>query len=303
MALTFDMKVTGLCSGIVAADRNRIDTVLLNANATMVDLSYHLQSLFIESRYLVAPPAGLPVAPPLGSFKGRVDVDLYSVHEDQFTAWDLNGAVVRVCEAGEPVTVAQLDIPRAAATGEYCDGDWSDLHWVLDVGALAAAVKPGLKIDPEWRNIDYKTLAIFEMLKGTVRGTDPYYTATAGQTLRLEGEQRAQSYTDSWLYEYVSPDNNLLLQIDRRGVTSYIACRVPAGGATVSALLLNEGTPRSNSRQFEHMLAYYDLLGPAGGEPLPGMRKKLVYAEPSYAVSTVLGDGAFCMSTLFSQSN
>ena len=51
----------------------------------------------------------------------------------------------------------------------------------------------------------------------------------------------------------------------------------------------------------EHMLAYYDLLGPAGAKPLPAARKTLVYDDRTPVGSMALGDGAFCMSTLFSQ--
>jgi hypothetical protein len=296
MALTFGMKVTGLCSGVVGADRKRIDTVLINANTTMTDIPYHLQTLLIESRYVVPPPAGLSIAAPLGSYKGRVDVERYKVPEENFTAWDLNGAIVKVCEGGEPITDAHLDVAPAAATGEICDGDWSDLHWVLDMRMLADAVGPGVKIDPNWRQISSLTLAVFEMLKGRVCGADPYYPEYAGQILKLEGEQHAQTYTDAWLYEYVSPTDSLLLQVDRAGVISHIACAVPAGGA-VSAVLLNEGAPGTNPLGFEHMLAYYDLLGSAGTKPLPAVRKKLVYDDRVPA--TALGDGAFCMPSMF----
>jgi hypothetical protein len=299
MALTFGMRVTGLCSGIVDASRKRIDTVLVNANATMPEIPYHLQTLLIESKYVVEPLSGLPVAPPLGSCQGRVDFERYRVSERDFTGWDLNGAIVRVCEGGEPITEAQLDVAPAAATGEICDGDWSDLHWVLDVRELADAIGPGLKIDPDWRQISGLTLAIFEMLKGSVRGTDPYYVEYAGKTFKLDGEPRAQSYTDAWIYEYSSPNDSLLLQVDRGGVMSYIACRVPGGGA-VSALLLNEGAPGTNPNGIEHMLAYYDLLGPAGAKPLPAVRKTLVFDDRTPVGSLALGDGAFCMSTLFS---
>jgi hypothetical protein len=300
MALKFGMKVTGLCSGIVDADRKRIDTVLINANTTMSEIPYHLQTLLIDKRYVVEPD-GLPAAPRLASYRGRVDIDRYKIAEAECVAWDLNGAVVRVCEHREPITTAQLDIPPAVATGEYCDGDWSDLHWVLDVRTLAAAVNPGLTIDPGWQNISPMTLARFEMLKGTIRGADPYYEEYARGLFYLDGKTYAQSYTDAWIYEYVSADDNLLLQVDRGGTMSYIACKVPDGGAVVPALLLNEGTPGSNAGKIEHMLAYYDLLGPAGAKPQPAARKALAYDHRAYLGSTALGDGAFCMSTLFSQ--
>lgn len=296
MALKLEMTVTGLCSGIVDPERNRIDTVLINSNNTMIDIAYHLQTLLIERRYVVTPPDGLPIAAPLGSYRGRVDVKRYNVPEGEYTAWDLNGAVVRVCEGGTPITTAALDIQPASTTAVSCGGDWSDLHWVLDMRLLANAVGPGTRIDPNWRRIGSLTLAVVEMLKGRVRGADPYYPEYAGQILKLEGGQHAQTYTDAWMYEYWSPNDNLLLQVDRAGVISYIACTVPAGD-TVSAVLLNEGAPGTNPMGFEHMLAYYDLLGPADAKLLPAMRKKLVYDDR--APATMLGDGAFCMPTMF----
>jgi hypothetical protein len=303
MALTFDMKVTGLCSGVVDPDRKRIDTVLINANSTMTDIPYHLQTLLIDRRYVVPPPDGLPAAPRLASYRGRVDIKQYKIADDDCFAWDLNGAVVRVCENRAPLSTAQLDIPPPVVTGEYCSGDWSDLHWVLDVKTLADAVSPGLTIDPDWRTIGPMTLAVFEMLKGSVRGANPYYEEYARGLFYLDGTQYAQSYTDSWMYEYVSPDDNLLLEVDRDGVRSYIACSVPDSGATVSALLLNEGTPASNPYRVEHMLAYYDLLGPRGAKLLPTARKALAYDHRGYEASTALGDGAFCMSTMLSRSH
>jgi hypothetical protein len=311
MALTFKMRVTGLCSGIIDAGRKRVDTVLLNANTTMPEIPYHLQTLLIDSRYVVSPP-GLLASPGLASHRGRIDADLYKIPDGQFTAWDLNGAIVRVCENGVPIANPALTIAEPVATGECCaDDDWSDMHWVLDVADLAASVNPDLRIDPDWRTIGPMTLAIFEMLKGKIYGADPYYDTYAYKILSIDGQNTAQTYTDTWMYEYASSNDDLLLQIDRGGVMSYIACRVPAGGGTVPAVLLNEGVPRPGAYASEpdatkvHMLAYYDLVGAAGAKVPPADRKKLVLTNRSCKEtakgSTALGDGSFCMSTMFSQ--
>jgi len=102
-----------------------------------------LQTLLIDRNYVVPPPAGLPAAPRLASYRGRIDISRYKIAEDDCIAWDLNGAVVRVCENREPIKTAQLELAPAGANGAYCTGDWSDLHWVLDVRTLADAVALG----------------------------------------------------------------------------------------------------------------------------------------------------------------